>query len=326
MGRCVLSSHGSLPKVKSRKYRLRARVVVLALMVAAQRGIALPGPAFASDQPAGRASPRVQPAPDLSWHLDGSLLAAGTAGTLLSQTIPIHRVLVPPEGLDPSGVHWAVDRRVIGRRDDGAARASDAVLATSVAFPILLSVLSAPSGERRHAPLLRVLPYLEAVALNQALTDILKSSVSRPRPYLYSDGVKYPAARGVTKTGNAFLSFPSGHASANWCIVGFGVTDHVLSRPRASWTEHAAVGFVGGALATYTGWLRVRAGQHFPSDVAAGALIGSACGAGVPLLHRYTVDGKPARRPPRGAWLGALGGTLAGAAAALLLAPAVSGH
>ena len=205
-------------------------------------------------------------------------------------------------------------------------RTSSTILSASEAFPLVLSVLSAPPGEHIRAPLLRVLPYLEATGLNQAFTQIVKRSVSRPRPYLYSNGVEHPGAQGAAAAGNAFLSFPSGHSSGNWCIISFGVTDHVLSRPRASWKEHAAVGFVGGALATYTGWLRVRAGQHFPSDVAAGALIGSACGVGVPLLHRYVIDEEPAPRPSRRAWLGALGGTLAGTAATLLLAPAVSGH
>jgi membrane-associated phospholipid phosphatase len=312
--------------VRSRQQRLGAWVGLLALMITARGGVLLPGAAYGADSPATGNRPRSQPAPHLSWRLDGSLLAAGVIGSLVSQAIPVRRVVVPPEGLDPARVHWVVDRRTIGLRDEAAARISNTTLSASVAFPLALSILSAPSGERSRAPLLRVIPYLEATGLNQALTEILKHGASRPRPYLYISGVEHPGAHGAAEAANAFLSFPSGHSSGNWCIVSFGVTDHVLSRPRASWREHAAVGFVGGALAAYTGWLRVRAGLHFPSDVAAGALLGSACGAGVPLLHRYVIDDRPSPHPSRGAWLGALGGTMAGASAALLLAPEVSGH
>ena len=308
------------------KQKLGTSVGLFALLIGTGSGFFLPGPAHGADSPTESNPPRSQPAPRLGWRRDGSFLAAGGIGSLLSQAIPIRRVFVPPEGLDPARVHWAVDRRTIRLRDDAAARASGTILSASAAFPLVLSMLSAPSGKRVRATLFRVLPYIEATGLNQALTAVLKRGVSRPRPYLYSNGVEHPGAQGAAAAGNAFLSFPSGHSSGNWCIISFGVTDHVLSRPRASWKEHAAVGFVGGALATYTGWLRVRAGQHFPSDVAAGALIGSACGVGVPLLHRYVIDEEPAPRPSRRAWLGALGGTLAGTAATLLLAPAVSGH
>ena len=40
------------------------------------------------------------------------------------------------------------------------------------------------------------------------------------------------------------------------------------------------------ALATLTGSFRVFAGQHFMTDVIAGAAIGAACGYLVPLLHQ----------------------------------------
>jgi len=86
-----------------------------------------------------------------------------------------------------------------------------------------------------------------------------------------------------------------------------GLTEYMLNRPEAAWWERTAVGFVGGALAGATSALRVEAGQHFPSDVVAGAGIGMAVGVTVPLLHR----GDRSIPSPK-SWLQMTGGVLVG--------------
>jgi membrane-associated phospholipid phosphatase len=45
------------------------------------------------------------------------------------------------------------------------------------------------------------------------------------------------------------------------------------------------------ALAAVTGWLRVRAGRHYPTDVLAGAALGSLIGWLVPRLHEVDHPG-----------------------------------
>jgi len=85
------------------------------------------------------------------------------------------------------------------------------------------------------------------------------------------------------------------------------MTDYLLSRPDASWAERVGVGLVGGGLAGATSALRVTAGQHFPSDVIAGAGIGIVTGVAVPLLHR---GGRPL--PSSEALFEVLGGALVG--------------
>jgi undecaprenyl-diphosphatase len=61
----------------------------------------------------------------------------------------------------------------------------------------------------------------------------------------------------------AYASFPSGHATTAFA------TAVVL----AAWYPRQAVGFVG--LAALVGLSRILLGAHFPSDVLAGALLGS---------------------------------------------------
>jgi len=137
---------------------------------------------------------------------------------------------------------------------------------------------------------------------------LVKRGESRPRPYLYLPDAS--PDRGASNVG--FESFPSGHSSQAWCSASFAVVDHMYSRPRASWRENAAVGFVGGALAAVTGYMRVRAGQQLPERRDRRRVAGDVFGAVVPLVHHYIhpTDPGPDRRME--AWLQSLAGAVAG--------------
>ncbi len=43
---------------------------------------------------------------------------------------------------------------------------------------------------------------------------------------------------------------------------------------------------LGAGLPALTGYLRIRAGKHYPSDVLAGYALGALIGYAVPALHR----------------------------------------
>jgi membrane-associated phospholipid phosphatase len=89
----------------------------------------------------------------------------------------------------------------------------------------------------------------------------------------------------------------------------------LLARPEAGNTEHVAVASLGALLAGFTGNLRIRADQHFPTDALVGSLIGTASGVSVPMLHQYLLhDGRRAPHPRGHAWLMSAGGYVVGAA------------
>lgn len=97
-----------------------------------------------------------------------------------------------------------------------------------------------------------------AVALNSILTFSLKYSIKRQRPYINNDNI-------YKKTKVGKLSFPSGHTSTAFATA----TNVTLAFPK--W--YVAVPAYTWAAAC--GYSRLYLGVHYPSDVLAGALIGT---------------------------------------------------
>lgn len=116
-----------------------------------------------------------------------------------------------------------------------------------------------------------------ALAGNGLLNETLKHVFARVRPVHASGAL---AAEG--------WSFPSGHSSG--AVVAYGLLAYVLIRALpARW--HLAVVLSSVALAFTIGSSRVFLQVHFPSDVVAGFLSGSAwlavCIVGFELARRY---------------------------------------
>ena len=104
---------------------------------------------------------------------------------------------------------------------------------------------------------------LAAITAQSALVSILKALVGRVRP---CDALGWCVPLGVASPGGG--SFPSGHAAGSFAFAAFVA----VRAPR--W---AAPAFVWAALVA---WSRCVLGVHYPSDVLAGALLGSAVGLG----------------------------------------------
>jgi membrane-associated phospholipid phosphatase len=122
---------------------------------------------------------------------------------------------------------------------------------------------------------------VESALISGAIVENVKYVAARKRPYVrYGNG---EASGKYDVSGrSSHLSFPSGHTA--W-VTSLGVA----LATTATLEESAAVpwlwaGAAAGSVAT--GALRMIAEKHYFTDVAVGALIGGACGAFVPLLHR----------------------------------------
>lgn len=262
--------------------------------------------------------------PVFAWRLDGPLFTAGLASVVIAASMRAEKTSVPSAGLSPSTVGFGPDRQSIGEIHTAADAASNRVRDLALSFPVLLKLVSVRNQNLSTAPLGTALMHVESMLIAQGLTGIIKRGVSRPRPFAYVPESDRPeSGRYNANAGRAFESFPSGHATASWCAISTGVCDHVLSRPTASWHEHAVVGFSGGLLATVASALRIEAGQHFPTDVIAGSAIGVVSGT-VPLLHRYVFTDGRMSLPPRESWLGAIGGATVGIGVGLLVGEAIS--
>lgn len=138
---------------------------------------------------------------------------------------------------------------------------------------------------------------VEAVSVNLLVTELIKVTVSRPRPYtaLAFQQAWPEAYRGETLTEDlseeghydAYKSFPSGHTSAS-ASASFAVATLLWRDLRSRGAEPWVAGLTFGgatAIAATTGTLRVVAGYHHPTDVIAGGLLGAGVGVGTVLLH-----------------------------------------
>jgi undecaprenyl-diphosphatase len=120
-----------------------------------------------------------------------------------------------------------------------------------------------------------------ALGASASLVFGLKAAFGRTRPCASLQGVH---ALCVMPTDP---SFPSGHACGSFTVASFAVfLLATADEPRPGGATRAALGAGLVALAGSIAWSRVYLGVHFPGDVAAGALLGTASGALAAWLYR----------------------------------------
>ncbi len=126
---------------------------------------------------------------------------------------------------------------------------------------------------------------LESMGWSAFLSHLARFGFRRPRPYLYYDGI-YSEQRGGA---DAESSFWSGHVAE---LMAFSVSTAYIFMQR----HHSGpavvvmwVALVGAGVADAI--FRVGSGDHFLSDVVAGAAVGAGTGLIIPWLHP--------RKPPK---------------------------
>ena len=143
------------------------------------------------------------------------------------------------------------------------------------------------------------LMYFETIALTYGLKELCKNLVERQRPYLYSAG--YPADE--LTNGDYTRSFPSGHTALAFASATYLTTVLTLDRKASAYRIPVLAASYG--LAATVATLRVLSGNHYITDILAGALLGSLCGVAIPLLHTMQQDSAvSAHLSPAGVYLG----------------------
>ncbi len=227
--------------------------------------------AVASCSAAGLAAQTAAPPYRVGWGDAASVTAAATIALLGARTAPPLSVCAPCDRADLPGI----DRGTVDLRSGFARTASDVVL-VGVAGGALLAAVSGvgPARARGDAVVLA-----NAVAWTAAATEWLKVGVHRARPALYRVGAVEAAAHATNRK-----SFPSGHTSTAFATAVAYTT--LAQRQQLPHATRNSLLLLGGA--TGVGALRVLGGKHFPTDVLAGAALGSAIGWIVARLHPTT--------------------------------------
>jgi membrane-associated phospholipid phosphatase len=237
----------------------RARVaVVVALLVA-------------GSAPARAAEPR----PDdpaaifvISPAIDAAVIAASAAGIIVPYALT-SRLIHPSCPCSAASVN-AFDRGVIGN----ASNAADWISTVTVGLTIVAPPVADWIALRRPRPLIDdLVVFTESLTVNGALNTLVKYTVQRPIPRVYSD----PA---LIDDPHSYRSFYSGHTSL--AMAALSTTSVVLDvRYGLTWEPWAVTALVGASV----GAERVWAGYHFYTDVLVGAAAGAIVGTLVAVVH-----------------------------------------
>jgi membrane-associated phospholipid phosphatase len=235
--------------------------------------------------------PEVERSYRLEWHYKRVHWAEGvTAGVLgvaaiVIEFAPIH---VEPHWTRRNAFDDWFQRRLIAStgKQQKYAKASDALVATSIAFPVLVDLIGMTLiGDRNKDVGLQMFAVqAQAFAITGFVTGLVKLS-GRQRPCAPSEG----SESGGTDCGDPNRSYFSAHTSMAFAGAGLTCVEHqhfqFFGRVGDPMTCAAAL-----ALATTTGLFRVVANHHWMSDVLTGAGVGLVAGWLMPWLMHYRHD------------------------------------
>lgn len=214
--------------------------------------------------------------PAYALHADTDLPALALGATFQASWLLRGQLAAPycaPEC--DRGTLNALDRTVAGNWSPGWNQASDYGIAALLVGEV--SVLIAAEGPSAGAQDGVVL--VEAMLWANGLGALTNFAVRRPRPFTYGD-----AAPLADRTdGNAAMSFFSGHTAVSFAATSalFATLHRTHPKSPLPWVVLA----VGGVGAAFVGTTRMLAGHHFPTDVLAGATVGTSLGFLIPALH-----------------------------------------
>ena len=222
----------------------------------------------------------------INYWVTGSLIGVG----LITNYLGVTRVLGKEEvsllelqalnrGIINGIDSWALRQDV--SNFGSFANYSDYTVAVSVALPILLMFDKRISRDWSDV----LLMYMETMSITPNIYEwspLGPTFQNRIRPAAYYDQLTYDQR----KTGNNRNSFYSGHVGVVSASTFFLVKVYSDYHPEIGNNKYL---LYGAAMIPplILGYFRVRALQHFPSDVMVGIGVGALCGILIPEFHRF---------------------------------------
>ena len=122
--------------------------------------------------------------------------------------------------------------------------------------------------------------FSQAFFFTYGTKELIGRLINRDRPYLYFDE---PYNFSITD-GRHNRSFPSGGTAVSFMPAAFLSTTFSQEFPESRWRIPVIIGSF--TLSSFVGVTRILSGDHFLTDVLAGAAIGTLYGWLIPTLHR----------------------------------------
>ena len=163
-----------------------------------------------------------------------------------------------------------------------AADWSDILLMTSIASPLLLFTSSAVRDDAGTYTTM----FLQNILTTYSVSHLPKAMIRRYRPYSYNDEVEDE----IRSSPAATLSFFSAHTSVSFASAVFLSTTFNKYNPNSNLTPY--IWGTSLLIASAVGYLRYASGSHFPTDIIAGAIVGSVVGFLIPLIHESNEEEK----------------------------------
>lgn len=170
---------------------------------------------------------------------------------------------------------FPMDRFAVDLSSEAMAVTSDITALLSIGLPFI----SMATSRKKEIVCQDMLMYIESICLIEGLTLLSKSVFKRPRPYAY----RVVESRNRKLNRSATGSFFSSHTAIAFNGAVFAGTVFQQRYPDSPWVKPIWIG--GLILATVTAIFRVTSGNHFPTDVLAGAVLGSFTGWLLPHIH-----------------------------------------
>ncbi len=181
--------------------------------------------------------------------------------------------------LNSNGINW-LDKGAIFNWSEDFSTASDVLVTIGAAAPVLLFA----SEKIRNDLFIISAMYLETMIYSFSLPYLAKGIVQRKRPFIYNNNA--PLEEKLSADVNK--SFFSGHTTFAFSSAVFLSTVYSDYFPDSKYKPYIWAGSL--LIAAATGYSRYEAGKHFPTDIITGAIVGSAIGYLIPLIHKQNTE------------------------------------